>query len=205
MQGGTMAIKWICRPRLFECVNCTGTVAELLAQLAERKPGRGIAGRKLEHLRQQFGGARKIALGLAVARPLETPVGNHVARGQKDLADHSYSLPLCAEYISKHDASRRYPGSHAVGRLLQAGRLSYRSDSASRESPDHTWAFRPRTRRPPCRARYKGNAGRHAPALRREFRRHHPGDPIWRGIKSRQRAREFSSGRPRTGLRADPR
>ena len=84
-----MAIGWIRGPGLLECGDRTGSIAELLAQLAKREPRRGIAGRKLERLDQQICCACKIALRLAIARLLETPVGDDIAGGEENRTNHS--------------------------------------------------------------------------------------------------------------------
>ena len=78
------------------------------------------------------------------------------------------------------DASRRHPGADAGRRVLQAWRLPYRSDAAGRAGADHARPFRSRPRRPRRGAGDAGNARPDAAALRREFRRHDPGDRLWR-------------------------
>ena len=57
-------------------------VAELLADFAEREPGRGIAGHEFQRLFEQVRGAAQIALGLASARPFEAAVRDEVPRRQ---------------------------------------------------------------------------------------------------------------------------
>ena len=54
--------------------------AELFANLAEREPRRGKARRKLRRLQQQIGGGNEIAAQLQIARKIEPPVGDHIAR-----------------------------------------------------------------------------------------------------------------------------
>ena len=84
MQRGAVTILRVGRPRLRERRDRTGAVAQFFAQLAEHEPGRGITRRQLERLHQQIGGAGKIALGLAVARPFKAAVGDQVSRRQMD-------------------------------------------------------------------------------------------------------------------------
>ena len=52
MQARAVAILRVGRPRLRERRDGAVALAQLLAQLAERKPGRGVAGRQLERLHQ---------------------------------------------------------------------------------------------------------------------------------------------------------
>src|SRR5512143_2960469 len=84
MECGTVAVPRVGRPRLLEGRNSAGPVTQFLAQFAERKPSRGITGRKLERLCQQIRGSREIALGLEVPRPFEATVGDQIARRQMD-------------------------------------------------------------------------------------------------------------------------
>ena len=63
-------------------------LAELLANFAEREPGRGKAGREFDRLQQQIGGGDEIALELQVAREIEPPVGNQIAGGQEQARGH---------------------------------------------------------------------------------------------------------------------
>ena len=84
MQTRAVAILRVGRPRLFERRDGAVALAQLLAQLAEREPGRGIAGRQLERLHQQIGGGGEIALGREIARPFEAAVGEQMAGRQMD-------------------------------------------------------------------------------------------------------------------------
>ncbi len=61
-------------------------VAELVADGAEREPGRGEARRQLHGLRQNIGGAGKIAPRGMVERPLVAPVGDQIAGGDEERA-----------------------------------------------------------------------------------------------------------------------
>ena len=58
-------------------------LAELLADFAEREPGRGEVRRELGRLQQQIGGGGQIALQLQIARELEAAVGHQIAGGQE--------------------------------------------------------------------------------------------------------------------------
>ena len=62
-------------------------LAELLADFAEREPGRGEIRRQLDRLLQQVGGGGEIALQLQVAREIIAAVGNEIAGGQEQAAD----------------------------------------------------------------------------------------------------------------------
>ena len=84
MQRGAVTILRVGCPRLRKRRNGAGAVAQFFPQLAEHKPGRGVTRRQLKRLHQQIGGGRKIALGLAVARPLKAAVGDQVSRRQMD-------------------------------------------------------------------------------------------------------------------------
>ena len=87
--------------------------------------------------------------------------------------------------------------------MLQARRLPYRSGAAGRAGRDHPWPFRPRPARPWRGAGDAGNARHDAAALRRQFRRQHAGDRLWRGNQARRRQDKISSGRPCAGLGPD--
>ena len=54
-------------------------VAEIVANGAEREPGGGEVGRKLDRLRQDIGGAGEIALRGVIERPLVAAVGDQIA------------------------------------------------------------------------------------------------------------------------------
>ena len=72
--------------RLLESGNGAVAVAELVADGAEREPGRGEARRQLDGLRQNVGGAGHIALRGMIERPFVAPVGDQVAGGDKERA-----------------------------------------------------------------------------------------------------------------------
>jgi hypothetical protein len=61
-------------------------VAEPVADGAEREPGRGEARRKLDGLRQDIGGAGKIAARGLIERPFVAPVGDQIAGGDEKWA-----------------------------------------------------------------------------------------------------------------------
>ena len=54
-------------------------VAEIVANGAEREPGGGEVGRKLDRLRQDIGGAGEVALRGVIERPLVAAVGDQIA------------------------------------------------------------------------------------------------------------------------------
>ena len=58
-------------------------IIQLFGDLAQREPGRGVAGHKFQGLFEQVGCARKIALGLAIARPFEAAIRDQVAGGEE--------------------------------------------------------------------------------------------------------------------------
>ena len=100
MQRGTVTILRVGHSCLRECLDSAGAVAQFFAQLAEHKPGRRVTGRKFERLHQQIGGAGKVALGFAVARPFKAAVGDQVAGRQVDrleLQDFKFPL-LCVSW-----------------------------------------------------------------------------------------------------------
>ena len=72
--------------RLLEGGNRAVAIAELVADGAEREPGRGEARRQLHGLRQNVGGAGHIALRGMIERPFVAPVGDQVAGGDKERA-----------------------------------------------------------------------------------------------------------------------
>ena len=72
--------------RLLERGDGAVAVAELVADGAEREPGGGEAGRQLDGLRQNIGGAGKIALRGMIERPFVAPVGDQVAGGDEERA-----------------------------------------------------------------------------------------------------------------------
>ena len=82
MQRCAVAILRVSGLRLLEGRNGAVAVAQFLAHVAEREPGRGITGREFQRLRQQIAGGGKIALGRQVARPFEAAVGDQVAGGR---------------------------------------------------------------------------------------------------------------------------
>src|SRR5262245_32777582 len=82
MDRSAMMVRRVCCGRVLESRNCSDAIAEHFTQPAEDEPGRGIAGRQLERLYQQFGGPGEIALCLPIPRPLEAAVGDQVSRRQ---------------------------------------------------------------------------------------------------------------------------
>ncbi len=77
--GRAVAIVGIGRARFTECRDRRGALAELLADFAEREPGRGKVRRDFDRLLQEIGGRRQIAFQLQVARELEAAVGKQIA------------------------------------------------------------------------------------------------------------------------------
>ena len=65
MQRRAVAVLRVGCARLFERGDGGLAVAQPLAHLAEREPGRGVVRRKLQRLRQQIGGGGQIALAIA--------------------------------------------------------------------------------------------------------------------------------------------
>ena len=83
---------------LFERRDGAGAVAEPVADGAEREPGGGKARRELDGLRQNIGGAGKIAARGMIERPFVAPVGDEIAGGNEERAGVG------------HACSRREPG-----------------------------------------------------------------------------------------------
>ena len=83
-----MAVAGIGRARLPKRRDRRVVLAELLADFAEREPGRGEIRRELDRLLQQIGGGGQIALQLQVAREFEPAVGDQIAGGQKQARGH---------------------------------------------------------------------------------------------------------------------
>ena len=65
-------------------------LAELLADFAEREPGRGEIRRQLDRLQQQIGGGGQIALQLQIAREFEAAVGHQIAGGEEQARGHAF-------------------------------------------------------------------------------------------------------------------
>ena len=65
--------------RLFKRGDGAASVAEPIADRAERKPGRGELRRQRDGLRQNIGSAGKIVARRLVERPLIAPVGDQIA------------------------------------------------------------------------------------------------------------------------------
>ena len=78
-----MRIAGIGLASLPERCNRRVTLAELLANFAERKPRRHKSGGELDRLLQQIGGGYEVALELQVARKFIAAVGNQIAGGQE--------------------------------------------------------------------------------------------------------------------------
>ena len=83
-----MRIAGIGLARFPESRNRRVMLAELLADFAEREPGRGKTGREFDRLLQQIGGGDEIALELQVARKFKPAVGNQIAGGQEQARGH---------------------------------------------------------------------------------------------------------------------
>jgi putative mRNA 3-end processing factor len=64
-------------------------VAERLARLAEREPGRRKAGCDLDRLGVKIGGRREVAVGRIAARKVVTPVGDQVAGRDEEWSAHA--------------------------------------------------------------------------------------------------------------------
>ena len=77
--GGAVAVLGIGDPRMLERRNRAGTVTELLTQFAKHKPGRCIAGHKLDRLHHKVCSSGEIAFGLPVTGPFETAIGKDIA------------------------------------------------------------------------------------------------------------------------------
>ena len=107
--------------------------------------------------------------------------------------------------LSGADASGRSSRAHPVRGLLQDRRFSYRPDPRGRAGADHAWPLGSCARRSRRGARNAGNARHHAAAIRREFRRQHAGDPLWRERDAQRRPRHLPSRRARARLGADRR
>ena len=86
MQPRAVVILGIGVARFLERGNRAVAIAEPVADGAEREPGRGEARRQLDRLRQNVGGAGKIALRGVIERPFVAPVGDQVAGGDKERA-----------------------------------------------------------------------------------------------------------------------
>ena len=72
--------------RLLERGNGAVAVVELVADGAQREPGRGKTRRQLDGLHQNIGGAGQIALGGMIERPFIAPVGDQVAGRDEERA-----------------------------------------------------------------------------------------------------------------------
>ena len=70
----------------FEGVDGAGAIAEAVADGAEREPRGGKAGRQFHGLRQNVGGAGKIAARGMVERPFVAAVGDQIAGGNEKRA-----------------------------------------------------------------------------------------------------------------------
>ena len=89
--------------------------------------------------------------------------------------------------LYSRDASARHPDAGSRRPVLQARRLPYRPGAAGGAGRDHPRPFRPCPARPWRGAGDAGNARHDAAALRRQFRRQHAGDRLWRGTEARRR------------------
>ena len=73
-----MPVQGIGFSRSSECRDRSISLAQLFADLSERKPGGGKIGRKLERLEQEIGGSGEIAFQLQIAREIKPTVGNQI-------------------------------------------------------------------------------------------------------------------------------
>ena len=83
MQAGAVLVVRVGLARFPEGGDGLVALAELLADFAEREPGRGEIRRELERLCQQVGGGGQVALELEVAGEFEAAVGDEIAGGQE--------------------------------------------------------------------------------------------------------------------------
>ena len=88
MQAGAVPILRIGAGRLTERRDRPIALAELLANLAEREPGRWKIRRQLDSLFEQIGGGDQIALQLQITRKFEAAVGNQIAGGKEQARGH---------------------------------------------------------------------------------------------------------------------
>src|ERR1700722_3153334 len=86
LQPCAVIVLTVCIARLFESGNGAVAVSELIADGAQREPGRGEARCQLDRLRQNVSRARKIALRGMIEHPFVAPVGDQVAGGDKERA-----------------------------------------------------------------------------------------------------------------------
>ena len=78
MQPRAVIILGVGVARLLPRRDRPGPVAEIVANGAEREPGGGEVGRKLDRLRQDIGGAARSPRGV-IERPLVAAVGDQIA------------------------------------------------------------------------------------------------------------------------------
>ena len=108
VQAGAVAIVGIGGARLAKRLDRRVALAELLADFAEREPGRGEIRRELDGLHQQIGGGRQVALQLQIARKFEAAVGDQIAGGQEQARGHGSKLVIAGQV----PAHRRDPAIH---------------------------------------------------------------------------------------------
>ena len=89
MQRGAVAILRVGSQRPRERGSRAFAIPQGLACLAEREPGRGEAGAKFRSLREQVRRRRKIAIGRIAARNVIAPIGDQVARADKEWNGHA--------------------------------------------------------------------------------------------------------------------
>ena len=86
LQTRTVIILGVGLSRMLERGDRPGTVAEPVADGAKRKPRRGETRRKLDRLRHDIGGCRKIPARGLVERPFVAPVGDEIAGRDEEWA-----------------------------------------------------------------------------------------------------------------------
>ena len=84
LQPGAVIILWIRVTGLFERGDGAGAVIEPVADSAEREPSGGETRREFHGLREDIGGAGKIAARGMIERPLVAPVGDEIAGGDEE-------------------------------------------------------------------------------------------------------------------------
>ena len=89
MQAGAVPILGVGGVRVAKRRHGRLALAELPADLAEGKPGRGKFRRQLDCLKKQIGGGGQIALQLQIAREFVAAVGHQIAGGLKQSRGHA--------------------------------------------------------------------------------------------------------------------
>ena len=107
-QAGAVAIAGIGRLRRAKRQDGALAIAELLADFAQREPGRRKARREVRRLHKQILGGDEIAAQLQVAGKVEAPVGEHVARRHEQARWHVVE-PIDRRGIRRERATREPP------------------------------------------------------------------------------------------------